>query len=280
MWRNLAGDWKSSILLLAFAFCIGCEPQRPLMDHPINAPVSAVSAPIGPLVYQPEFVWSSGKTTQQGTGFLVKRITGDVVGVTSAHFIDFQGPALLEARWLDMVTAEPLIVYKHAFGNPGRNPTLNPLDLRPDYFILHKEEFETDRPTLEFDYRPNPDHGERVWLPNKNSKALTGHDFVEGTIIEANQKHLTVLLDHRIETHSQSGSPFVSQKTGKVIGVFSATPVKKQGEIIYLAPAQVFLSAMRDAQNRPLLKDVVGQVSPNSPSSTAAEARAIADQKP
>ena len=45
--------------------------------------------------------------------------------------------------------------------------------------------------------------------------------MVTGTVVEADVKYVTVILDQPITLLSQSGSPIISQATGRVIGTLS-----------------------------------------------------------
>lgn len=242
----------------------GCSEPRP--EPPQVAP------PVGPLLYQPAFVWSTRKTSHQGTGFLAKTTRGKIVGVTSAHFIDFDGPVLLGAAWLDVTTGKPVARFRRSHGPPGRHPQANPIDLRMDYLLLCDEDIPLDLPILELDLRLLPDRRERIWFPDKDNAASgpDGYKLVSGTVEAAFETHSVVRFDDPIKLQSQSGSPIISQKTGKVIGTLSQGGEDKKGVFIYLTPSHALVTAMRTASDEPLLKDVVGRAEVAEPTSQTA----------
>ena len=103
-------------LLLSLVFVSsGCTKSEP-------PPPSIVSKPEGPLVFQPKLNWANDKVTHQGTGFLVQTPAGEIAGITSAHYINFDGPALSSVTWLEIPGYDPLITFEYSLAhrkNPG-----------------------------------------------------------------------------------------------------------------------------------------------------------------
>jgi hypothetical protein len=98
---------------------------------------AAFNPPDKPILFQPMFIWRTGAPTHQGTGFFAKAPDGRVAAITSSHFLNMHGPALLEARWLDIRTQAPVATFKLSWGPPGTGCTDTPtLDLRRDYLLL------------------------------------------------------------------------------------------------------------------------------------------------
>lgn len=220
---------------------------------------AVASLPAGPLVYQPMFVWARGEPTYQGTGFLAHSPTNEVVGVTSAHFINFDGPTLIEAQWLEIPSYDSVLSFTHSLGRPGRAG--RGTDHRTDYLILTgvRELELSKRPILELDPRAHPDIGERVWLPNKNDVAPDGYVQVEGTVVETSETYATILFDEYFELQSQSGSPLISQQTGKVIGTLASGGEQSGHVYVLTAPSASILAAMSGAGERYELRVVVGK---------------------
>lgn len=247
------------LLVLALRSAGGEMAKWQAVAEKSRGTAAAVSLPAGPLVYQPVFTWADGEQTAQGTGFFAYAPSDEVVAITSAHFIDFSGPALLEAHWLDNVRFTPVCKFTNSFGQPGRPPLGD--DLRGDYLVLDAVRLSVsqDRPILQLDPRPAPDVGERVWLPNKDETVLLGHRPMAGTVVEASEQYAVILFDEHFRLQSQSGSPLVSQQTGQVIGTLSRGGELRGQAFIYTAPARPILDAISNAAERPLLRTVVGK---------------------
>lgn len=105
------------------------------------------------IVFQPQFRWRDGSCTLQGTGCFMKASNGKVIGMTSAHFINFSGPKLLEVNWLDIRTQKRVATTVQSWGLPGRKGCYEPMDLRSDYLLLLMEGDIYPQSILEMDDR-------------------------------------------------------------------------------------------------------------------------------
>lgn len=219
-----------------------------------------ISSPGKNIVFQPQFKWANHTCTQQGTGSFLKTPTGKVIGLTSAHFINFSGPKLLQVDWLDIRTKKTIATSVKSWGAPGCEGSYHPLDLRSDYMLMVIEGNICSESLLEIDHRNATEVGERIWFPNKNAEAFFGYDLIEGTITEVKNTHIIVLLDQSIDLQSRSGTPILSQTTGKVIGILTGgEDLKNTSTTLYLAPSPPIYRALLEAKHYPLLQDVVGQ---------------------
>src|SRR6516164_10413107 len=95
-----------TILLAVLAGCEESKPQSkstsasqapPAPSQEIAAPKPTASAsgmkpPGKEILFQPMLVWEGSEPTYQGTGFFVKAPNGKIAAVTSAHFIERDGP--------------------------------------------------------------------------------------------------------------------------------------------------------------------------------------------
>lgn len=205
------------------------------------------------------FVWKGADGTYQGTGFFVKAPNGKIAAVSSAHFLDRDGPPLLEAKWLNVFTSEPIATFTRSWGMPGREGTSLPTpDFRTDYLLMPAPESTSLDLTLELDSRPTPAIGERIWFPNKDDTLPLGHRVVAGTVVVADEKHSGIVLDEEIELQSQSGSPFISQATGKVIGTLSSANFGRRPRLL-LTPSSAILAALAKDNEFPELRSVIGK---------------------
>lgn len=205
------------------------------------------------ILFQPEFQWADRSTTQQGTGSFVRASNGKVIGLTSAHFIDFSGPRLLKADWLDIKSGKSIATTTRSWGKPGRAGSYEPLDLRPDYLLLVMEGDIDPQSILEIDSRNLAEVGERVLFPNKNG------DVSAGTIQEAKDTYLIVKLDKKVNLEARSGTPILSQSTGKIIGLLTGGSIESDHTLLYLTPSSGILKMLSKDQECCPLRDVVGQ---------------------
>lgn len=228
---------KYILLLLAICFC------------PLYA---------APIVFQPEFKWKDGSTSQLGTGSFIRAPNGKIIGLTSAHFIDFSGPLLLEVEWLDIKTNKAIASSRKSWGMPGRQGSHEPLDLRSDYLLLLMEKEVSSQSILEMDQRTDLPIGERIWFPNKNATAKEGYDLIEGKTHKTGAAYITIKLDKKIDLQSRSGTPVISQSTGKVIGILTSCD-NTDTTLLYLAPGLSIYKGLLKAKQPLFLQDVVGQ---------------------
>ena len=238
-----------------------------------SAPEAApqrVRAPDRPVLFQPMLLWQGADATFQGTGFFAKAPGGKVAAVSSAHFLDFDGPPLMEAKWLDVRTSKPVASFTRSWGKPGDGGSNEPSpDLRTDYWIMPVEAKDADGgdadaraaavAALELDTRDKPALGEKVWLPDKDPKAKHGFNLVEGAVVETDVKYSLVQLAGEIKLQSQSGSPIISQRTGKVIGTLSRGGTRNGKSFLLLAPMAPVARVLADAKELPQLRHVIGK---------------------
>lgn len=226
----------------------------------LPVPSNPMEIPNGVLVYQPQFLWADNSETMQGTGFLVATPDRQVVGVSSAHFLDFEGPRLLSANWCDVRDDRPIVRFTQSLGRPGHaGQDEGSIDLRSDYIILAPDQPVTGRPVLELDPRPMPELNERVVLPNKSDREPQGYEWREGRVVERDAGYFGVDFETSFPLQSQSGSPLISKATGRVVGTLSRGGERLGRTVILVAPASGILAAIRAGDQRFPLQDVVGK---------------------
>jgi hypothetical protein len=182
--------------------------------------------------------------------------------MTCAHFLDFDGPALKEIAWLDVRTHDPIARMSKSWGPPGdggKSDTQRVIDLRSDYHLLPVSEAVPDDVVLDLDPRALPEINEPIWFPDKDPMAESGYQIVSGKVVAASAAFHTVELDRRIKPVSQSGSPIISQRTGKVLGIRGRVMMFGNGKIhLYLVPSRSLLDRLEKEKETPALQDVVG----------------------
>lgn len=336
--------------LIGYTFFSGVREAKRRVEDERKLAMTLLEAPTGQIVLRQVFEFADGDTREQGMGFLARTSGGRTVVVTSSHFLDFDGPAMVRARWFldpfgdyvlpvsrggktdsgEAVNAAgtvgnaaqgPVEIAQatHAVGAPGKGGVMGGKgsvpDLRTDYFVLRL----TDEPpvqqnllgqlgtgagsvssansaegagikvilnglpaivrVLELDPRGLPggdakdrqqgtiragegDRGERVWLPYVD--ILTGdreeRKLVGGRVIEAMPKVLLVELDEDAPLIAASGSPLISQHTGKVIGLLTAATKLDDKPVVLAAPIGPMLVMIERAEkakdDRPLVECV------------------------
>lgn len=217
------------------------------------------------ILYQPVLHWADGTKTHQGTGFFSKTSTNQIVAITCAHLIDVNGPELVKAEWLDLATDKSVATMTRCWGNPGSEGTDEPLDIRFDYLIMPATEPVDPGLLLELDSRAKPNFGERVWFPNKGAATKTGFEIIEGTVLEVEAGYVLVLLDKKVKTASRSGTPIISQDTGKVVGLFAKSGEADGKTAVGLTPIPEILKGLDKDQATPFLKEVTGKKRPPAP---------------
>jgi hypothetical protein len=241
-----------AVLVLTVARAWIGPPPGPTPSPPtIRAPRGAL--PAGPGGLQ-EWVQVGGDSYHlAGSGFLLLLSDGQIVGVTTAHSVPLGDPhrplkhiALRVAGQTDFVAE-----FDTLRGQPGRPRTGE--DLTVDYVLL-----QVDRPVhpglaLVPDPRGAPQPGERVALFSGLGDGHGGRRVLEGTVQSVGEVAVWVLMDEWFDPGLMSGSPFVSQHTGQVVGMaVAASPRRSRlllgahpiGSIVQLAEAAAEFPAM------------------------------------
>jgi hypothetical protein len=231
----------------------------------IAASKVTVPAPTGQLVLSQTLDFSDGEQTMQGSSFLARTPGGSVVIVTAAHFLDFDGPALVRLSAFGEVDVATSTVAFGMPGNAGIDSPAEAVDLRPDYVLLMPESEPVGATVLEMDDRPLPRRGEKVWMPDAIGALMEPPgELLTGIVDETDQGWIMIKFDRGqyVELMGASGGPVISQRTGKVIGIISRGGKIEGDDIALLTPAHGVLKAMRDAERsgeRPRLRECVGK---------------------
>ena len=188
-----------------------------------------------------------------GRGFLFQIADGQVAGVTTAHSVSFnsQPPlrniALAQGKW-----SNPVIEFDTLRGDPGNARTGE--DMSVDYVLLNVPIEHSIDPALILDPDPRglPQAGERValyTLINDQPRVF------QGAVLSAEPNAVWVVMDEAFDPSGLSGSPFLSQHTGKVIGMAIAT-TKRGGKVLLgLHPIGSLMEKAKAARNFPKIAD-------------------------
>lgn len=230
-------------LLVARAW-VGAPPGPTPPPPTILAPRGEL--PAGPVGLQ-EWVQVQGEAYHlAGSGFLLGLGSGDVVGVTTAHSVSLGDPDRPVERIALRVAgrADPVAEFDMLWGQPGQPRTGE--DLTVDYVLLRMDQSVDPGLVLAPDPRGLPQPGERVSLISGQGDGNGGRRLLEGTVQSVGDTAVWVLMDELFPPGMMSGSPFVSQHTGRVVGMaIAVTPRRDRlllgahpiGSIVRLAEA-------------------------------------------
>lgn len=245
---------------------LGCSGKPPPPPPP-----AVVNPPATPILFQPVLEFADGKKTRQGTGFAVRTPDGRAAAVSCSHILKFDGPPIRRAIWTEIPDGTQVQNFVKSWGKPGEggltDSRMLSIDLRSDYFVMPWENNIDESRLLVLDERSRIEEGERVWFPNKNPKAALGFDMVNGNIHESHIKYHVLMLEEPIELATQSGTPVISQVTGKVVGILSRDGTQYgrnmlgqelKGSIFLLTPSAVILKVFESYSDYVDLSAVTG----------------------
>ena len=160
-------------------------------------------------------------------GFLIRLSDGEIVGVTTAHgFLLGDPDHPLERIALGVARQTHFVIeFDTLRGWPGQPRT--GADMTVDYMLLQADQPIDSRFVLTPDPRGVPQPGERVSLFSGSGDSPGGQRILEGTVQSVSDTAVWVLMDKFFNPGGMSGSPFVSQHTGQVVGM--AIAISPQG---------------------------------------------------
>ena len=260
------------VLLALILIAIVAFPQvvalavRVVIDiaPPVTPPPPVITAPQGSL---PTGVvglqeWALGETggdyVQAGSGFLLELPSGEVIGVTTSHSLLIINPdrAVSSIGLGINGDPQPSTESDTYYGPPGI-PVIG-TNLAIDYVLLKLK-----NPIPEMALSPDPrgmaQLGERITLYSGLGDGAGGPLVWEGTVYTVEENGVFALMDEASLTPAgMSGSPVISQHTGKVVGMVIAGIVWNRtrwligmhpiGHIVTLAQGAAEFPAMVDFQ--------------------------------
>jgi WD40 repeat protein len=235
------------------------QGKKTISKEEVKGPPKVTPSPTQPdktILFQPKFIYEDN-TTYQGTGFFARAPNGNIAAVTSSHFLRQEGAPLVKAEWLDIRADKTVARFSKSWGLPGSGGNL--LSLRSDYLLMPVEQDIPGEMILELDPRALPLQGERIWFPNKDPDRALGYDIVPGKVTNPVDTGITILLDRPITVQSQSGSPVISQATGKVLGTLSRAFRGQGRTTLQFCPSRAIIEALENNMSFPALHSVVGK---------------------
>ena len=224
-----------AVIASAFALVmIRMQIGRPL-DPTLPPPTILVprgELPAGPVGLQESAQYRDQAYSLAGSGFLILLSDGEIVGVTTAHSMSFGNPERPLERIALGVADQPDFVaeFDTLWGRPGQPRTGG--DMTVDYVLLQADQPIDSSFVLTPDPRGAPQPGERVSLFSGLGDGRGGRRILEGTVQSVSDVAVWVLMDDLFNPSLMSGSPFVSQHTGQVVGM--AIAVSPRGKRLLL----------------------------------------------
>jgi hypothetical protein len=238
--------------------------------------------PQGTVAFQ-EWVRHRGQSyAMVGCGFLMEAEDGETVGVTTAHSVGaFDDPG----RPIDRIKLQTVggtgisLEFDTLHGPPGHPRT--GADMTVDYVFLH-----ADRPidaayVLRPDARGAPQPGERVSLYKCTGEDSGGQRIIQGTVQSVDGASAWVLMDEAFSPAmwSGSGSPFISQHTGRVVGMLIAGTLRSRWVLLGMHPVGSLAQRIETATEYPKMAEyAIG--SPTAKATTTLSPTAIASPPP
>jgi hypothetical protein len=230
-----------------------------LVSTPPEVPAAPViAAPRGPLPNSPGGLvewtrYDGGGFNPVGRGFLFRLPQGQVVGVTTAHSLSFDvQPPLRNIALALGERTQPVVEFDTLQGEPGEARSGE--DMSVDYVLLNVPAEAAIDPAqiLDPDPRGLPQSGERVVLYSLVNDQARRFD---GAVLSVSPAAVWVVMDEEFEPSGLSGSPFISQHTGQVIGMAIATTRRGGKVLLGLHPIGSLVDKAQKAQTFPKISD-------------------------
>jgi hypothetical protein len=228
---------------------------RPL--DPLPPPPTILAArgdlPIGPggLV---EFARYAETWSGVGCGFLLQLPGGEVIGVTTAHSLSFNND-LQQIAFGVAGRSDYVQYFDMLLGQPGVARSGD--DMTVDYVLLKASEASSIDPDLILQPDPlgAPQPGERVVVFSGLGDGQGRPKTFEGTVQTVSGTAAWIVMDDSFDPGGLSGSPFVSEYTGKVIGMTIAVSHRASRVLLALHPVGSIVKLAQSATEFPKIRD-------------------------
>lgn len=192
-----------------------------------------------------------------GSGFLFSLGGGEIVAATTAHSVALGDPNQpLERIALGIAGRDGFVGEFEALrGKPGQH--LTPENLTVDYLLLEVDQPVDPTVVLVPDPRGAPQPGERVSLYSGLGDGQGNERVLSGTVQSADDAAVWVLMDGTFNPGLMSGSPFVSQHTGQVVGMAVAASPRLDRLLLGMHPIGSLVQLAGSATESPKLIDLI-----------------------
>jgi len=231
---------RTTLITLA-GLALGCAAAfllAPKILLPPLPPPPTIDAPRGELpsgvVAFEERVRTDAGDYAVGAGFLLELPNRDVIGVTTAHSVGKDNfPPL---AFVDVESGEIVVTFRELYAPLG-SPITDRDTLTGDYILMKPAAPPDPAIVLQPDPRGAPQPGERVLLYNGRVR----RNVISGTVESIESGGVWVRMDYFFVPGGMSGSPVISEHTGKVVGMIVAASPRIGAIIIGLNPISVIV---------------------------------------
>jgi hypothetical protein len=172
----------------------------------------------------------------RGSGFIVVLDSGELVGVTTAHSVSFSDPdEPIDLIALRVAGEDGFVAEFDTLRGPPGHP-MEDFCMVMDFVLMHTADPIDPGFVLTPDSRGAPQPGERVWLFSGLGDGRGGRRVLEGTVQSVSDESVWVLMDELFNPSMMSGSPFVSQHTGQVVGMLIAVTPRRNRLLMGVHP--------------------------------------------
>lgn len=201
------------------------------LPPPPNIEVERGELPNGIVAFE-ERISTDQSYVVGGSGFLLALPNGDVVGVTAAHAtVNTTADHIMFARAGE---TQPVATFENDYVPRGTARIGS--DITVDY-ALFRLRADVDRSiVLQPDPRDAPQPGERVLLYSGLGDRSGRQKTLAGTVESVDQNGAWVRMDDIFNPALMSGSPMISQHTGRVVGMVIAMSLNNGGISIAIHP--------------------------------------------
>jgi hypothetical protein len=261
-----------ALLVLRVRAVLGPPPDPTPLPPTILAPRGDL--PQATVAFQEWVRYRGESAAMVGCGFLLQVADGQVVGVTTAHSAPPGNPNH-PLEWITLLAAQPAgyaLPFDTLHGPPGRPRTGD--DLTMDYVLLHPGGVVEPAYVLQADPRGAPQPGERASLYRCMGGDAGGQHISEGTVQSVADTAVWVLMDEPFTPAgwSGSGSPLISQHSGKVVGMLIAGTLRGRWLLLGMHPIGSLVQKSEAAAEFPRMANYVAGATPavstSAPSAT------------
>jgi hypothetical protein len=189
------------------------------------------------------------------SGFLLRLGDGRVIGLTAAHNLfqkNLNRP--LERIGLAVNGRSDLILDAETYFGPPGVP-FEGQDYSADYVLLRADQADPAF-ILQPDERGLPQPGERITLFSGLGDGQGNPRPWQGTVLSADSKAVMLLMDRgRWHPAGMSGSPVISQHTGKVVGMTIAAGPRRTRWVVGILPIGSLVQSAQAAQDFPAISE-------------------------
>jgi hypothetical protein len=188
-----------------------------------------------------------------GNGFFLGIDGGIVIGVTTAHSVSTFDSNHSLAKIAFSIADQPgfIVEMDTLYGEPGK-PRYGK-DMTVDFILLRVDEAVDPVLVLSPDPRGEPQAGERILLYSGLGDGTGGLRVYPGTIMTVDRNGAWAVMDDDFSPAGMSGSPFLSEHTGKVVGMAIVTGNSERRLMIGMHTIGSLVKRAEDATIFPML---------------------------